>query len=606
MSCRSILYICKFSLFAMISYFAISVIVPVNFIYAKAHLQQTDTQPPVPYNINPVDISIRPHDVPSDWRVINDYQEESEIPQYFTAYQNDDAIDGPYFNVNSHSIVFQSPEDASSQISVIMQSFKDTEMVVVAAPLIGDETIAFEGPFRFENSNKKYTERRVFFRQENVIIGTRTLSTDRYSSFAPAVSYAEQLNRKVLSFSEVRYLEKSFSIPFEINLEVPLSITYTQSISTSILINVRERIAISGTEIISSSVNADIEPNDILKFMAGSISNIDEVIGSPEMAMIPSISASSWLTTAVTQDAELYFEPNAASEQIGSIQQSNSVRISGTTKQGDWYMLHTGEWLEASSVNEIPHELPVVSGYSTVRITPSIPSATPTPAPLSTADFTRNNWTTLQTDPEKYKDSTVEIIGKVFQNPERGENYVAWQMWADPQNNDWNTMVYTRDPDFEIANGDYIRVIGKVDGAFEGTNALGAKLTIPLIIVDKATIVDSTAAASPTLKRVDVQQSISQNNLDVTVNRIEFAANETRVYVTLLNNSGLEATFYNSNAKVVQGRKQFDADAYSREYPQVQNDILPSVESSGVIVFPPMEISSVTTIYIEAKTSDYS
>jgi hypothetical protein len=87
---------------------------------------------------------------------------------------------------------------------------------------------------------------------------------------------------------------------------------------------------------------------------------------------------------------------------------------------------------------------------------------------------------------------------------------------------------------------------------------------------------------------------------------VEFATDETRVFVTVANGSSSQASFYDFNAKAVQGSKQFDPESFGSDYPEVQSEILAGVSSSGVIVFPAMSPSAQTSIYLEAGSDDFS
>jgi hypothetical protein len=119
-------------------------------------------------------------------------------------------------------------------------------------------------------------------------------------------------------------------------------------------------------------------------------------------------------------------------------------------------------------------------------------------------------------------------------------------------------------------------------------------------------VVDATATAPEALRTAEVDLTQKQHGLAVTVSKVEFAAEETRVYVTVENGSGDEASFYSFNAKAVQGSTQYEPDSWGSDYPEVQSDILPGVSTSGVIVFEAMDPSAPTKIYLEGRAGSYS
>jgi len=266
-------------------------------------------------------------------------------------------------------------------------------------------------------------------------------------------------------------------------------------------------------------------------------------------------------------------------------------------------LLDDGEVTSTSS--SVDSNLAVISEEPSVdTVTPTEPVATE-PVAASSEHFDRSNWSTLHSDPDAHKGATVEIVGRVFGAAERQGNKIGWQMWADAKNREWNTIVMLEDSDFTANDGDFVKVSGQVQGAFEGENAFGAKMVVPHIVANTATIVDATAAASPAQRTAEPNESISQHGLTLTLQKVEFADDETRAFLTLVNGTNSEASFYSFNAKAVQGSTQFDAESFS-DYPEIQSELLAGIESSGVVVFPPMNPAEHTRLVFEARAGDYS
>ena len=56
--------------------------------------------------------------------------------------------------------------------------------------------------------------------------------------------------------------------------------------------------------------------------------------------------------------------------------------------------------------------------------------------------FTRTNYDQLVNTPNEYKGAHVDISGQVFNMPASGRKHVtAVQLYMDPDNNGWNTLV---------------------------------------------------------------------------------------------------------------------------------------------------------------------
>jgi hypothetical protein len=186
--------------------------------------------------------------------------------------------------------------------------------------------------------------------------------------------------------------------------------------------------------------------------------------------------------------------------------------------------------------------------------------------------------------------------------PERDEDGVYFQMYADPQGDEFNTVVASRDTSLKVKDGDYVHVTGEVTEAFEGKNAFGADLTLPTVIADSVEVVDATAAAPPATETLS-EAKFSESGLTVTVDKVEFADPETRVFVTIENNTGADFSFYSSSTKALQGTNQFESE-YSSDYPEVPSEIVAGAVVSGVIVYPAMDPSAGLKLLMEGSSEN--
>jgi hypothetical protein len=232
-------------------------------------------------------------------------------------------------------------------------------------------------------------------------------------------------------------------------------------------------------------------------------------------------------------------------------------------------------------------------------------ASVPTPVPESDEHFTRLNWDLLNSDPDAYKGASVDVVGQIFLPPERDEGSVYFQMYADPKNSEWNTIVSYADGSLRVKEDDFVRVRGTVVGKFEGENAFGAALTVPVVTADSIRIVDATAAASPAVRTLPRRQ-IAQAGITITVQKVDFAEDETRVFLAVKNGSRSQFNLYSSSGKAVQRGRQFESTYSSGDYPELSSEILPGVFTSGVIVFPPMGPNAGLEIHLEGYSEDSS
>ncbi|MCL5289784.1 MAG: hypothetical protein M1489_01900, partial [Firmicutes bacterium] len=134
--------------------------------------------------------------------------------------------------------------------------------------------------------------------------------------------------------------------------------------------------------------------------------------------------------------------------------------------------------------------------------------------------FTRENWAELDTSPNKFKGAFVDIGGKVFTAPQKDKDGIYFQMWVDPKDNEYNTVVAVKDSSLDIKSGDYVNVTGIVTGKFSGKNAMGGEIAAPMILADSAIKINPKEILAPTKLKVDVNQSRDQYGLAISLTRI--------------------------------------------------------------------------------------
>lgn len=217
--------------------------------------------------------------------------------------------------------------------------------------------------------------------------------------------------------------------------------------------------------------------------------------------------------------------------------------------------------------------------------------------------FNAANWSQLASEPEQHKGATAEIIGRVFTEPERDDEETFWQMWAKPKASEWNTVVEIRDPGFEIKNGDYVRVRGTVTGEFKAENAFGAEVSGAAIRADTAEVVTGLEAASPATQTLSSRES-TVAGVTVTVEKVELAPDETRVFISVRNGSADKFSLYSHTAKLIVAGKQLDSEFSPDGYPQLGSDIVAGAESNGVFVFPAVEASEPMELAMEGYSNN--
>lgn len=213
-------------------------------------------------------------------------------------------------------------------------------------------------------------------------------------------------------------------------------------------------------------------------------------------------------------------------------------------------------------------------------------------------------------NPDKFKGKYIKLSGKIFNGPDKDEDYVAYQAWHDTENSD-KDFVFGIEGDDSFAIDDYIMVDGIISGTFEGENMLGGTVTCPIINADSVEKLSYIDAVVPTINEITPENAVSeQNGISLKVDKVEFAEKETRIYLTETNGSPDKFSFNVYDIKLTQNGQQITQDsssmsAYNGNYAELPYEILPNASSSGVLVFPPVDSSASFQIYAEGYSDNW-
>jgi len=222
--------------------------------------------------------------------------------------------------------------------------------------------------------------------------------------------------------------------------------------------------------------------------------------------------------------------------------------------------------------------------------------------------FTNGNYSELYSDPDAHEGASVDVAGQLLERPEDNGEELAFQMFADPENSEWNTIVYTDQTDLDLGMDDYVRVQGEVLGTFEGENAFGASLTTPSVQASKVSTVSAGQAIDPATEVREVGQTLGDQGFEVTLDKIEFGEESTRAYVKMANNTGRGASFFTFDAKIQQGSTQVDylEDSYAYYEEEPQSELRPGVETEGVLAFESVDPNEPFELIVPWSSDNYN
>ena len=228
---------------------------------------------------------------------------------------------------------------------------------------------------------------------------------------------------------------------------------------------------------------------------------------------------------------------------------------------------------------------------------------TETPAePLSDSEVKR-----MYSNPSDYIGSTVELVGVIFGGVEYDSDGIYFQMWADPENIEYNTVVAYFDPELTLENEQYVRIRGTIVDVLEGENMMGGQIIAPAVQADTLEVISYKDAVRPTIATaMAINNTIEQYGYSETVQSVELADKETRAYIYVTNKGSSEFSLYGFNMVLIQDGTQYEyTPNYMADYPELQSSIRTGITTEGVVVFPAIQ-QEPFQIIMEASTYDWS
>lgn len=210
-------------------------------------------------------------------------------------------------------------------------------------------------------------------------------------------------------------------------------------------------------------------------------------------------------------------------------------------------------------------------------------------------------------NPSDYYGKYIKLSGEIFSNPELGENEIAFQMFCDVENSEDNAyVVYKSENASKVNNYEYVIVDGEIKGSISGKNMLGGVITaleIEAVSVEESNYIDIVV---PTMKELVIGETIEQFGYSVTLDKIEFAEKETRIYITVSNNGSDKFSVYTWSSKLVQDGKQYEPEMnFYYDYEEIQSDLLVGTSSSGVIIYPAIDMDKPLQFYAEGSSNNW-
>ncbi len=202
--------------------------------------------------------------------------------------------------------------------------------------------------------------------------------------------------------------------------------------------------------------------------------------------------------------------------------------------------------------------------------------------------------------PYLYKGEFVSLSGQVFSEPQINKDYTAFQIYANPKEKQKVAVIYYVG-NTNIETGDCISMTGYVYKSVKGENMYGGHVYSPGL---KATSLEKKSCIevfSPTIKELSfTNKKIIKDGYSVEITKVEFAEDETRVYLTVKNNGLQDFNLWYGGMYIIQNNQQYEQLWVENiDYKTIGYQIKPTTTDDGILIFKNIEYDNFT-INLEA------
>ncbi len=219
-------------------------------------------------------------------------------------------------------------------------------------------------------------------------------------------------------------------------------------------------------------------------------------------------------------------------------------------------------------------------------------SLEPTSAAAPQSMLTNGDWMVAHGDSAGIVGREVELRGWVFDVGDiPGGDDTAFLVWVDFDNDDLPTAFVIEGAPPELEADAFVAVRGVVEGVEPHAYPDGREALVPRVRVTALTITDRLGIR-PAVWVVDVGQTLTQHSIRVTLERIEFAAEETRLLFAVENRSEETISAIGTGVRVQRGDVEYRAVfPIGHGVPPPRGQVEAGAVERGWFQFPPLDRS---------------
>lgn len=218
--------------------------------------------------------------------------------------------------------------------------------------------------------------------------------------------------------------------------------------------------------------------------------------------------------------------------------------------------------------------------------------------------FTNQNVQMLLENPKLYMGLPVNIVGRIDKIIRIDSNHTQFSLKvnSDGQTGAQDLVVSYNQPHSNMQFSSYI----KISGSIQNTIKTPENSQTPLIIADKVeAIADPWSMLAPAQYTIYPGKTVSQSGKSVTIDKVEFAEQETRLFITVRNDGPADDVLLLSNPVAYQANRQFTELGGSYRIsldPAIQ--LQPKQEAKGVVFLQPLDRRKNSATFVLGSNND--
>lgn len=218
--------------------------------------------------------------------------------------------------------------------------------------------------------------------------------------------------------------------------------------------------------------------------------------------------------------------------------------------------------------------------------------------------FTNENLRMLFENPKLYIGLPANIVGRVDKIIKSDQKGTQLSLVVNSNNSQETRSIVVRykNPDGDIEFSSYVKVNGSVQDTAETLDNRQA----PVIVADKVEpIADPWSSLAPSQFTIYPNKTVKQNGNIVLLEKVEFAQEETRIFVTMRNEGPAKDVLVLANPLARQGISEFKelTGTYRTPLPAAM-ELQPQQEARSVVFLEPLDRKKNSASFVLGSTND--